>query len=148
MTDDLIRKLMASGLSKSQATSVTAETLVNLFMPDDGKALIAEAQRQVAEMRDLIMNVQQDYTNLKKDIDSISKVLLSVKDAQAEYGSVSDGKAKEIIALYGALLSMNQKAGVDSSESVRNVGYIVYAYLGGQAKREFSYIAPEDKHGY
>lgn len=148
MTDDLMRKLMAAGLSKSQATSVTAETLVKLFMPDDGKALIAEAQRQVAEMHETVRKLQQDYSDLKKDIDSISQVLLSVKDAQDVYGSVSEDKAKEIIALYGALLSMNQKAGVSASESVQNAGYIVYAYLGGQAKREISYIAPENKHRY
>ena len=45
MTDDLIRQLMASGLSKQQASSATAETLVRLFMKEDGKILIAEAQR-------------------------------------------------------------------------------------------------------
>lgn len=148
MTDDLIQKLMASGLSKSQASSVTAETLVKIFMPDDGKALIAEAHRQVAEIRETVRSLQQDYANLKNDIDNISQVLLSVKDAQAAYGSVSEDKAKEIIALYGALLSMNQKAGIDPSESVRNAGYIVYAYLGGQAKRDVSYIVPDDKHVY
>lgn len=148
MTDDLMRKLVAAGLSKSQATSVTAETLVKLFMPDDGKALIAEAQRQVAEMHETVRKLHQDYIDLKNDIDSISQVLLSVKDAQDVYGSVSEDKAKEIIALYGALLSMNQKAGVSALESVQNAGYIVYAYLGGQAKREISYIASESKHRY
>lgn len=142
MTDDLMRKLMAAGLSKSQATSVTAETLVKLFMPDDGKALIAEAKRQVAEMHDTVSKLQKEYIDLKKDIDNISQVLLSIKDAQDTYGSVSEDKAKEIIALYGALLSMNQKAGVGSSESVQNAGYIVYAYLGGQAKREISSYCP------
>ena len=47
MTEDLIRRLIAAGLSKQQASSVTAETLVNLFMPDDGKMLIREAKGQV-----------------------------------------------------------------------------------------------------
>ena len=36
MTDELVRRLMAAGLTKQQANSVTAETLVNLFMNDDG----------------------------------------------------------------------------------------------------------------
>lgn len=43
MTEDLIRRLMAVGLTKQQASSVTAETLVKLFMPNDGKVLIREA---------------------------------------------------------------------------------------------------------
>ena len=32
MTDELIRRLIAAGLTKQQATSVTAETLVKLFI--------------------------------------------------------------------------------------------------------------------
>ena len=46
---------------------------------------------------------------------------------------------KNIIALYAALLSMNRKAGSSGPDSVINAGYILYAYLGGQAKREISY---------
>ena len=56
MTDDLIRQLMASGLSKQQASSVTAETLVRLFMKEDGKILIAEAQRQVPKCKPWSIN--------------------------------------------------------------------------------------------
>lgn len=65
MTDDLIRQLMAAGLTKQQATSVTAETLVNLFMDTDGKLLIQEAQRQVDEMRFLVRSLQKEYDDLK-----------------------------------------------------------------------------------
>ena len=45
MTDELIRRLIAAGLNKQQATSVTAETFVKLFMPEDGKMLLEEARR-------------------------------------------------------------------------------------------------------
>ena len=37
MTDKLIRQLIAAGLTKQQASSVTAETLTQLYMKDDGK---------------------------------------------------------------------------------------------------------------
>lgn len=40
MTEELIRRLIAAGLNKQKATSVTAETLVKLFMPEDGKMLL------------------------------------------------------------------------------------------------------------
>ena len=50
MTQELIKQLMEAGLTKQQATSVTAETLTNLYMNEDGKMLIAEARRQVIEM--------------------------------------------------------------------------------------------------
>lgn len=139
MTDDLIRQLMAAGLNKQQATSVTAETLVQLFMKEDGKILIKEAQRQVEEIRGTVEALRADYESIKQKIKSVSETLLAVSDAQEKYGDVTDERAMNTIALYASLLAMNEKTGASAEDSVRNAGYVVYAYLGGQAKREVSY---------
>ena len=144
MTDELIRQLIAAGLTKQQATSVTAETLTNLYMNEDGKMLIAEAKRQVQEMGSLVRELKRDYEMLKLKISDLSQALLAVADAQDEYGSVSDERAKDVIALYGALLSMNERTGADASKSIENAGYILYAYLGGQAKRDINYMNPNE----
>ena len=143
MTDDLIRQLMASGLSKQQASSVTAETLVRLFMKEDGKLLIAEAQRQVSEMQALVSRLHAEYNELMQKISSVSDTLLAITEAQKEHGEITDEKAKNVVALYGALLTMNEHAGADANDSVRNAGYVVYAYLGGQAKREITYMTEQ-----
>ena len=141
MTDDFIRQLMAAGLTKQQATSVTAETLVNLFMDTDGKLLIQEAQRQVNEMRSLVRSLQKDYDVLKKNLADLSDAVLAVADAQSQYGAINDKKAKTILAMYAALLSMNEKAGADPADSVKNAGYVMYAYLGGQARRDITVLS-------
>ena len=141
MTDDLVRQLMAEGLSKQQASSVTAETLVRLFMKEDGKILIKEAQRQVTEMQALVDGLKAEYDGLLQKIRDVSETLLSVAEAQKEHGSITDDRAKNVVALYGALLSMNERAGAEPADAVRNAGYVVYAYLGGQAKREITYTA-------
>ena len=130
MTDELIRKLMAAGL--------TAETITNLYMNEDGKILIAEAKRQVDQMRAVINSLEYEYRMLKSKISDISDNLLSVIDAQKEHGTITDDKAKNIVALYASLLSMNQNMGADPNDSVKNASYILYAYLGGQAKREIT----------
>ena len=143
MTDDLIRQLMASGLSKQQASSVTAKTLVRLFMKEDGKILIAEAQRQVSEMQTLVNELHAEYKELMQKINSVSDTLLAITEAQKNHGEVTDEKAKNVVALYGALLAMNEHAGADATDSVRNAGYVVYAYLGGQAKREITYMTEQ-----
>ena len=141
MTDDLVRQLMAAGLSKQQASSVTAETLVRLFMKEDGKILIKEAQRQVTEMQALVDGLKAEYDGLLQQFRQLSETLLSVTEAQKEHGSITDDRAKNVVALYGALLSMNERAGAEPADAVRNAGYVVYAYLGGQAKREITYTA-------
>lgn len=140
MTDDLIKQLMAAGLNKQQVSSVTAETLVRLFMKEDGKVLIKEAQRQVSEMQALVNQLKAEYNGLMQKIGSVSETLLAISEAQKEHGEITDEKAKNVVALYGALLAMNENAGADANDSVRNAGYVVYAYLGGQAKREITYM--------
>lgn len=139
MTPELIDQLRAAGLSKQQATSVTAETLVNLFMKDDGKLLMKEAQRQVSEMQSIVQALKSEYNDLIQKMSEVSDTILSISEAQDEHGIISDEKARNVVALYAALLSMNEKAGADPADSVRNAGYVVYAYLGGQAKREITY---------
>lgn len=134
MTDDLIKQLIAAGLTKQQASSVTAETLVRLFMKEDGKILIKEAQRQVSEMQVLVDKLKVEYKDLTQKISAVSDTLLAITEAQKEHGEVSDDRAKNVVALYGALLSMNERIGAEATDSVRSAGYIVYAFLGGQAK--------------
>lgn len=138
MTDELIRRLMAAGLTKQQANSVTAETLVQFFMKDDGKLLMREAQLHVAEMQKTVEMLKKDYTDLKQKITGLSDNLLAITEAQKDYGTIVDEKAKTVLALYAALIGLNEKAGASGDEAVRNAGYIVYAYLGGQAKRDYS----------
>ena len=140
MTDDLKERLIAAGLTKQQASSATAETLVRLFMSDDGKILIHEARQQVSEMRELVLSLRHDYNSVIEKMNAVSATILSITEAQSEYGTITDAKAKNVVALYAALLSMNEKAGADGSDAVRNASYVVYAYLGGQAKRQITYM--------
>ena len=140
MTDDLKERLMAAGLTKQQASSATAETFVRLFMSDDGKILIHEARQQVSEMRELVLSLRHDYNSVIEKMNAVSATILSITEAQSEYGAITDEKAKNVVALYAALLSMNEKAGADGSDAVRNASYVVYAYLGGQAKRQITYM--------
>ena len=118
MTEDLIKRLMLAGLTKQQATSTTANTLVRLFMPEDGKMLLQEAKQQVAEMQALVDRLKDEYTNLQGKLDSLSATLIAVSEAQEQHGPVTDEKARNIIALYGALLAMSQKAGADAEDPV------------------------------
>ena len=110
MTNDLIKQLMAAGLNKQQATSATAETLVRLFMNEDGKILIKEAQHQVSEMQTLVNGVRGEYKELLQKISAVSDTLLAITEVQKEHGEITDDRAKNVMALYGALLSMNERA--------------------------------------
>ena len=140
ISDELIKQFMNYGLSKQQATSTTTAKLVEFFMPDEGKSLIIEAKRQVSAMEDMVNMLDIEYHKLVRKMKDMSDTLAAIVEAKGKYGEVTDEKAKNVIALYGSLLEMNEKAGADGNDSVRNAGYVLYAYLGGQAKRDVNYI--------
>lgn len=144
ISDDMKNALMAIGLSKTQATSTTAEVVINYMMNGDEKIIIQEAKNQVEEMRKILDDLRKDYSQLKVRIESISGVLLDIAKAQEEHGGFSDEKARNAIALYGAIVNINERAGARGEASVDNAGYVTYAYLGGQARREISYDTSHD----
>lgn len=80
MTDELIRRLIVADLSKQQASSVTAETLVNLFMPDDGKKLILAAKNQVTEMNTIVQEMKAQYLDLKRKMVTFADNTLFCED--------------------------------------------------------------------
>lgn len=142
---DMINILMEKGgLSKQQAQSATAEVCVKLFMDDDGKLLLEETQRQlnqiVVDARKEVSslacsnsNARRDLHSLLSQIESCTKTVSAIVEAQGEYGKVEDSKAKDTLALYGALLAMNEKTNADDNVKLRCASYVVWAYLGGEA---------------
>lgn len=58
MTQELMDLLIAEGLTKAQASSVTAETVIKVCMPDDGKMLMKEAHHQVEKMQDMVQSLK------------------------------------------------------------------------------------------
>ena len=114
--------------------ALPAEPVERLF---EDKTSVLAFLHELIESKDMDDSVH--YDSLLQKIRDVSETLLSVAEAQKEHGSITDDRAKNVVALYGALLSMNERAGADPADAVRNAGYVVYAYLGGQAKREITY---------
>ena len=63
---ELIKRLTAVGLNKQQATSITEETLVKLYMPEDGKMLLEEARLQATEMRETVNRLKIEYGDIEE----------------------------------------------------------------------------------
>lgn len=137
--DDKIKvSLMREGLTKQQAESKTAEVCAKVFMPEGAKVLLDEASRAVDRMYQELHKVENRY-------DELSDTILEIQKAQEEYGVLTDEKAKNALALYGSIMALNQKIHVDPNKSAESAGYILYAYLGGQAKRDITYVEGELK---
>ena len=140
ISENMKEQLVALGLKKQQAESTTAEVLVNLLMNDDGKALIQEAKNQVEEMRNIVLDWQKTYSEIK----TFAEKLLDIDKVQKEFGNITDERARTTIALYATLISTGERAGASGTDAVKNAGYVTYAYLGGQAKRDIAYSKTED----
>lgn len=144
ISDEMKEKLIAAGLTKHQANSATAGAVVNILMNEDEKMLIQEARIQVNEMSETVASLREDYAELKHRFEELAGFLLDIAKAQEKHGGITDERARNTVALYAALLSMNERAGAKGSDSVNNAGYVTYAYLGGQARRDIHYDKPRD----
>lgn len=149
ISEELQQKLIEEvGLSKQQASSRTTELLVQYFMADDGKTLILEARQQVAEIRKEVTLLQRKCWQLRNEmeneIESISDTVIAIKEAQEEYGCVTDDRAKNALALYAALFEISKKGGASTKNAIKSASRITCAHLGGQAKRDIHYNDPID----
>jgi len=129
MTEEMMKKLMAAGLNKAQASSQTAETLVNLFMDKDAKILIEEARAQVNQMKAEVFALKSMGNSMVSTIENAAGTIKAIAEAQNEYGTVCDERAKNAVSLYGTIVHIGKQAGANPSNAVLQAGYIVYAYL-------------------
>lgn len=140
LSPQLQKKLMDAGLTKQQAQSVTAKACAEVFMPDDCKALVEEAWLQAHAAQNLVKDMKEKQQKVADQIESIGQTISAIANAQSEYGIDSiDERAKNALCMYSAILDMNKKMGVSGDASVDAASYCVYAYLGGQARREVTY---------
>lgn len=126
--------LMANGLNRTQAESATANLIVNALMSEDGKALANEAAHQVKQMKEELAELRGYVNTTKQKLESSLSALAAITEAEKNYGTITDEKARTALALYASLVKVGIDSGASESSSVINAGYIVYAFLGGQAR--------------
>ena len=85
MTDFLKEQLLRAGLTKQQASSVTAETMAQVLMSDDCKILLKEAQEQVREMKQIVCDLKREYYLTMEKINAMSNTLLAIQEAQNQH---------------------------------------------------------------
>lgn len=129
LSEDMIKRLIAAGISKQQANSSTADVVANFFMNEDEKTLIRETRIQVSEMYNLLQDLRVEFSSLKKKIEETAGFLLDIAEAQEEHGAITDERAKNAVALYASILKMNERTGAEGKYLIRAASYTVYAYL-------------------
>ena len=129
LTPEIKTELRKIGLSEQQVNSETAKLLICNFIPEKEQELIMEAARQVKRSRRIVQEAEERSRQLNSDI-------LEIKKAEEEYGKINDERARNALALFAAIINISKKRDADIDEVIQSAGYIVYAYLGGQGKRD------------
>ena len=144
LSEDMIKRLIAAGISKQQANSSTADVVANFFMNEDEKTLIREARIQVNEMYNLVENLRVEFSSLKKKVEDTAGLLLDIAEAQEEHGAITDERAKNAIALYATILKMNERTNAEGKYSVKAASYGIYAYLARSGNHDIRDDNPQD----
>ena len=129
LTPEIKTELRKIGLSEQQVNSETAKLLICNFIPEKEQELIMEAARQVKRSRRIVQEAEERSRQLNSDI-------LEIKKAEEEYGKINDERVRNALALFAAIINISKKRDADIDEVIQSAGYIVYAYLGGQGKRD------------
>lgn len=158
---ELRNKLMHRyGLTAQQIDSKAVEALINVMAEAPGGAnvlnelcqeirarlekMAAVEEQTIGDLRAAKQEIAGWYDRYKADIDKVKgkceknldelkTKTLALEAAVSEYGEITDEKALNAIRLYTALLNIGKTAG-DRDMALKNAGYAVYAYLGGQAR--------------
>lgn len=139
LDEKIIQTLVAAGLTEQQAKTKTAEVLLNMNTPDVMSVAVKNAEIELAKIRSDVNSARARLEEIRTQASEMSKTIQCVADAADKYGEITDERAKTVIALYGALLDMGEKLGCDCDRNLESAGYIMYAFLGGQAKRDQRY---------
>ena len=141
LSPELIKKLIDAGLTTPQATSKAAKVTVHTIMEmcaKDSAALAEEAVRTVRDAAIAVDHLKNDYDEAKRSFDDRLSAFDEVVKTFQEFAEPKDQKAKDAISLYATMLSLGKRYGAQPETIVNNAGYVLYAYLGGQARREIT----------
>ena len=143
LSADFKNELYARNVSKQQADSSVAQAITEIFESKLPTEMIRELAMQFNEIEKQTMQsiavFQQRANQIDAKLKALDDTAAFIKDCESENEALMDDKAKSAIALYSAVIRRSLDYKADSEMAVQNAGYIVYAYLGGQAKRDIQY---------
>lgn len=108
------------GLNANAAKSKTAEAVV--LAEDIGR--IKAVNARLADLEDVL---HEDGEKIKSILDSFQRL------SEIE-GELSSDRAKDALLLWREMLRVALEYQVDPSSAAQNIGYVMYAVFGGQAK--------------
>ena len=140
-SDWLIDQLMQRGLTYQQASSKGVGLAAEILKTDEDRLLMKDTRVACAEMMQDVKEAKAaalaQAAEAEAKVKEISDVVLRIKEAADENGGLTDERAKNALALYASLIDVGGK--VNEEVALESAGYIVYAYLGGQAARNIQY---------
>ena len=98
-----------------------------------------------AGRRDGAKEVERVRANI---LSSIEQALSASDDAMAFWlrgQRVPTDRVMEVEALFASLLEVAQRCGTDPAQAFHDISYVVYAYLGGEARHEASCVSNATK---
>lgn len=165
-TEEFVQKLLDVGLTRDKIDSKTAQAVFDALNSMEDATLRREMQAQIDNANSAMLQARSnllqwqreaaktvakynaDAQSAKAELERITVATNDARNAEEEYRARMSDEAKDLLMLYSTMLDLANRYGA----SLDGVSYVLYAYCGGQAKREI-YPAfrkqegePQDKH--
>lgn len=139
MTEEMKQKLKeATGLNEYQISGSIAQKVFEFFAEEDDKTIHAEMLNQMIEIRKNAEEIQKSL----KETEYLIKELQNAADVMK---NVEDSKTKDAIWLYSFLINQGRILMASPDKTVEGASYVLYAFFGGQAKREYTFSQNDKK---
>lgn len=151
LTDEMKKELLEAGIHKNaiEHPNRTLQSVLRAHLPEKGELMLREAEAWLSQVEECAQDMREQAACTKRkcaEIQADVEMVKAFRESGEKFGTITDERARNALALFAQILSIAKGAGADAEDAVTNAGYAVYAYLGGQAKRETTYVVDKGGH--
>ena len=138
VSQEMIERLLSAGLTRSQATSKTAEVITDLYAENAGLAL-SEAKRQIEELEQMALQTRRKvneaaYRN-EAVVERVDALLTQIEELNKTGTEMETERARDCIRSFEFMMRLAASYKCDMDEALHS--FMIYAMLGGQATRVY-----------
>lgn len=134
-SEELTSALKAKGFSIQKINQSIVPAITEIYAENSG-ILLAEMRKQIEDLSKVAYEANNNFLRLNAVSEKADKLIADMQDAFDVQGQLIQDKAKDTLLMFVTMLKVCKQYGVDMDDAVSNMGYILYAMLGGQARRE------------
>lgn len=136
--------LREKGLTQAQINSKTAEIIIDTIAENSG-LFISELKTQVDDLKEETFRINerlyQIYGRNEDVVNRTNDLIKAIEDSKDVAGNINNEQLRDLLIAFNGMLHIcTLYQNIDMTEALNSIGYVLYAFYGGQAKRLYGEV--------